>query len=389
MISNNRNGAGRTLLVLSLIPILATFFGGYSLSLGGFGFSPDRVLVIVLLPYLVLWIAARGIKSKDIVVGIFLFYAFVAAYINNGPSWAKNFFIYAGPMVYLLYVYRLNVDSKRYELIVCAFSVIFSGLSVLLFFFGKTAFPVLFEGDRFRFLFFEPNIYGAAAALMFMLFLPYASRSLFRKFVLLLLLVSVFISYSKGPMVALLLGLLVYYNRSGINLKSVVAVLAFAAVAVVVYLSGAVDATIEGFSRESASNVRLDIVYSALTAFAHNLMIGVGPLSFGATNQDLLLSLGSESEKNLWIGNLQIAYLHDFGTIGFILINYIFFVFLKSNVKQMSNPYVCARLSGFLVIYVSAQFTTTHTLGLFWVALAVAALPTITLTKKSREEVLP
>lgn len=365
-----------TAVRVQILAILSfTLFSGISFSLANLTINPERVGVVLALPLLgALWF--QSVYVRDLRLAIVLSLFFLLALASAGDGWGQRYLIYAGPMVYCAVASRLKCDSAEFESGTKGFAFGFFGLSVLLYLLGPNVFPSCFEGSRFRLLLFEPNIYGAFAGYLLLVCYPFL-RANWSSIVLGALgLASLTIAFSKGPFIGFALGLVFQVGSDNrlTRFRRVLAVLtAASAAAVAAWLATNSTTYQELFARQSTTDVRLELFKDGFKEFLERPLLGHGPISFGANSQDLLINLGSDNPKNLWLGQLELAYLHDFGVVGWVAVN-LFLLSLIAKAMREGGAIRVALVGGFLSIYVAAQFTSTHTTGLFWAAAGMMAI---------------
>lgn len=252
--------------------------------------------------------------------------------------------------------------------------LLFSISMSLLFLAGPDRLPLLFEGNRFRFLLFEPNIYGAFCAYIFVAYLSNISLKLEKIVTAALLFLSVAYSMSKGPIIAAGLGALLFFVLDG-KLRTLRGLLTIGTVLALAFFVSTLFITStfyeENLARSSTTSIRVLVFSEGIAQFLQSPLVGNGPISFGKGNHHLLAYMGSDNQKNLWLGQLQVSYLHDFGVIGWLAIHALILYLVTKNYRRFSLEAFPGCTAAFFTIYAAAQFTSTHTTGLFWVALGL------------------
>jgi hypothetical protein len=356
--------------LIFLLPAMSALFSAFNAEVGGLNLSPERFAAVLIAPVILFWLLT-SLKKLDLLAAGFFICLGLLALSNFSSDTMKGLFAYYGPMLFLLYLSRWKISVRTYKKIVMVWLILFSLLAALAFLAGVAFAPILFDADnRFRFLFFEANIYGAAAAFFLVLACPFLRKRPIDIFIFALGLMAVMLSFSRGPVVALFVALLLLASKG--KPKKIILASAFGVVlAVGLYLAQFLPIVEDNFSRNGTVGMRLLVLKAAWDDFLTAPILGLGPLSFRTTNSSLLQSMGTDDSRNVWIWQFQVAYLHDFGVVGLLCLYVFFFFALMIVVRRKNEPLRWERFCGFAAIFVAAQFTTTHTSALFWIALGL------------------
>lgn len=359
-----------------LLPLLLSLIGILSFRVGQINMTMDRLVALASVPVVVILLSIK-VRRFDLRFGLIALALTLITLTNDGPI--NGLFAYIAPMVFSLIVARTVITRKDYESALKNIALIFFAGSILAYLAGPSSFPVFFdEAGRFRFFFFEPNIYGAASAYILVLCLPLAIKRNIKMALFSLGILCVIIAFSKGPVIALVVGLTYYSlrvskSKKGVYIVSIAGAVTLMLITVFDQLS---TDLFSRFLREDALNSRTATLLSAWNDFQRAPILGQGGLSFRANDVGLLTQLGSDELRNLWIWQYQLAYLHDFGIVGWALVQIILiYPLLRQKSKERIRN---STIAGFFVIYAASQFTTTHLSSIFWIAYGLCGITLVT-----------
>jgi len=254
-------------------------------------------------------------------------------------------------------------------------------------------------GLRLQFTLPEPNIYGAVLVpiLLAMLSIKYEVPRIVWWIIVLGLHIGLVLSFSRGPWLAYIISLLVYFlvrRNKRYDIESIfklIVVLFFLIIissfAIFALLNLARD--VEIIARIDSISTRLLMWGLAVENIFENFLIGNGVLTFSALEEGASTLVGSDTYRSVWVSNISLLVLHDTGVIGFVLFNMfllnvyvksmkgIRFAAIQSKYRHTDNDIRAAIFAGGLSLIITGQTIPTLMLALFWVYVALAERTTL------------
>ena len=229
----------------------------------------------------------------------------------------------------------------------------------------------------------EPNILGSSLAVLILSTLPRARWT----WPNIILYTCAFVTFagagSKMPLIGMVVGLIVFTALRSIALGRSLSGSIFVPIwlgGVIFLVISATVPSVQGLynktlAHSGAIETRLIVNKVALERFKESPVIGRGPGDFAFVDQSLLAEFGAEDRRNLWIGQMGLAILHDSGVLGMFLY-IVFLITLLSRgfsfIRAGSIDH-CGFLAAFVSVFLSSQATTVHLNLIFGIAAGLLA----------------
>lgn len=368
---------------LRALAILSLLFGGIWVDVLGFPVNIERFVSLAGLMLAPIALVRSTLPIK-LLVAWYAVMAIAMMMAPNSSALINNFAVCLVPLgIFSFFQNSLGgreLSEKLVRFLVFLVSIV-APLMYIAAISGASWASIVLDVGRSRFFAIEANLFGAASVCVTLLFVPYM-RSWLDRLLFVLCLVSIFFSYSRGPYLALAVGLIVYMGVMGDYKRPIViATIGAAAFFTLIYFFAfSSDQMLpESFGRASTIRSRAFVIMLAWQNIEQSPFFGRGPLEFGVSHAGLNYIFGSASEQTVWISQMFVSILHDTGFIGLS----IYLVFLGAVLrqgyqaaKQATNRRVRASyLAAFVALLVVSQATTLHLTGLFAAMAALTALP--------------
>jgi O-antigen ligase len=381
--------------------IAATALARFSIEIGGLKAYPEHIAVGGLVILALYWIKTSSFRPTWILADSLLL-AFVLSSVASSllgspaPGQTLRWGIQQLLVILPYFVLRLLVVDRsalqRVFKILLIVGTLEAAYTVICFFSGvifgtsfgmeKEAYGAIaapFGTQR------EPNIVGAyCGATMIMLVVVYLNRPSKKLLgAIALTAAAVMLSLSRGALASVLLAMIVVFVygmraetvRKRTLLKAGLAILAaWLAVAPAIaslYQERLKSVTVTDIGEDETVAGRLIVNALALEDVLEHPFLGTGTASFNLTLIDKQLS---EQFEGVWIGNVELRLLHDYGAIGLaILVSFLFFL-LRGSVKLLKRERrleLVALLMGGIVYCISFQATEGTLLAFSWVHLGL------------------
>lgn len=388
------------------IIFIAMISGGIEFSFSGGNLNPERLLFIV---FLLAYIFFGKSKLSDnfhapvFFLSIYLLIAFFSSLFSNVAGWALKMTVSLFCAMSYFYFVAKNSETiigfnYRFYFYLCC--IIMGPISCGVYFLNYLSIEVPFitekwlqfdsAGVRVRALIYEANIYGCIVGFIILSLIAKSKKSLLDKFNLAFLFVALILSGSRGPWLAFIFSLMVYYLLVGkrkINLTGIidysvfVVIVAFVFFAVVQILF--YEKIEESMSRINTVEARIVMWDLAFGNVKNNFLIGSGVFSFSELFPDAPLYVGSETYRSAWISNIFLAIIHDTGVIGSIVFFGALFYMISSSFSVLrfaiennisSSDLVntfAALISCSCGLFVSGLTIPTHSIAFFWIVFGI------------------
>jgi hypothetical protein len=245
---------------------------------------------------------------------------------------------------------------------------------------------IMVEGDSFRIrmTLLEANVFGIAMSVFSLLSIAeFKSTDRLTWLSLVLSHTGLVLSFSRGPLVGYVLGLIVY----GLVTKASSTLLKWGGalgLLIAVWWGNSIadfEFLQSQFDRAGTIDVRLKTLEVAMEDVANAPLIGHGIYSFDFLHPTLFVKFGAAKEASVWIPSLPVAILHDTGLVGLLLL-YSFFIyviwtgykttvrlrtFLASECTRRAGAWLGAAVS----VLVASLTTSVYSLSLFWGIFAI------------------
>lgn len=252
-------------------------------------------------------------------------------------------------------------------------------------------FAYLEEGKiRIKMTLWESNIYGAVMAVFCLLSVTEKRENSRVDWTIVFFChAGLFLSYSRGPLVAYFVSLIFYYKIIGKkNLGRLLTVVFLAVLAFSTYKLVGMGLGYEeegGFMRYHSIATRFIVLDAAFKTIAQHPILGSGIYSAESLYKGLGVEVGASDEAKGWIGILPVAILHDTGIVGFILFYGFFYIIFRNAYKSISwhrmwgtSPEMEKRMAAWLgagaSLHVISLSTSVYSMGLFWGVMAIVAI---------------
>lgn len=396
--------------IFILFIAITVLLNGYEWRLGTITITPERILA---LPILFLALFSTIIKNKMVfhvpitskILIIWLSWTLLSCTLSPVPLWSLKMYLLLLIAVSFYYVILLIqadsikiFSSKVILFLSWFFGPILSGLYLIHHFDIDLPNFIIYwfqegsGGTRIRGPINEANLFGAFITLFILMII---ARAQFQKiwwwFLLFGLHLSLIFSFSRMPWIAYIFGIAFYFiliNPKPLNnirlIKYFVYISFFTFILLILgYIVLNLYGEYEIIGRIHSITSRFVMWSHALKSYYNSPFLGNGIFSFSALYPELPALVGSESIRSAWISNLPFAILHDTGLIGFILFHtFLIILFIKtwkivrvSAISNLVGTYHSriggALLATFLALFISSQTIPQHTLGLFWIILAL------------------
>ncbi len=235
----------------------------------------------------------------------------------------------------------------------------------------------------------EPNLFGSALGFLLLLSLPRAKLNTPTVIMYALALIAFLGALSKGPIIGLVLGGILFgafraiSRRSNLSAAIIVPIWIgiLMSMLLLVVLPSISDVYDRFLARDDAITSRAYLLKLAISNIWTSPVLGRGPGDFGLQNAALLRAVGGQDNaNNLWISQMMVNILHDSGILGLGI--YVGFLVLLLNrgfkwVRAGSLDH-CGYLAAFISLLIASQASTVHLNAIFGLAAGlVAALPRV------------
>lgn len=385
------------------ISLIAGIISGYSFEFGGYTVNAERIAIILVLPLLGLILTYKSairvpsISSKFLL--FWIIWALLASYFSDEKSWAlRQWITLASAGAFFFIIEQLNIDfvKKLNSNVVEIIGFIFGPVMALIYIVtvvGQTDFFnlsfVVISSDEYRLkaTFLEPNIFGALLVPFLLLYLARYRFTLAWWSTFIGLNVSLLFTFSRGPWLAYILSIYLYFIL--IYPKK----LSFNRVVKFLFLGASLGIVFSGFIYMLAGILTDDSVINryhsilnrfylyeiALVNLSNNPILGNGVYSFSMISIDEIHSVSIQEEG--WIANIVLLVLHDTGIAGFALFCSFFILILYKGIKvtrnfifinKSINKTSAALVSGGISLILSGMTIPTISLSIFWIYWAIS-----------------
>jgi hypothetical protein len=388
------------------IIFIAMISGGIELGFSGGNLNPERLLFVI---FLLMYIFFGKDKLSEnfhipvFLLSIYLLIAFVSSLFSDVAGWALKMTV--SLFCAISYFYFVAKNSKtvlgfNYRIYFYLCCVIMGPVSCGVYFLNYISIdiPLITEkwlqfdsaGVRVRALIYEANIYGCIVGFILLSLIAKSKKSILDKFNLIFLFIALVLSGSRGPWLAFIFSLVLYYlliGRRKINLigiidySAIVAVVLFVCVGIIqVFFYEQIEESVSRVNTVEARIVMWDLAFNNVK---ENFLMGNGVFSFSELFPDAPLYVGSETYRSAWISNIFLAIVHDTGVIGaivffgtlFYMISSSFFVLrfvIDNNILMPDFVKTFAALISYSCgLFVSGLTIPTHSIAFFWIVFGV------------------
>lgn len=315
--------------------VVSLMIGGVYVRIGGMRATPARLLGVVLFCALLLKVATRrkvnlGASAGTLLLVWLLMSLGVDLIRDDRLELIRHWFNITSGIVWFYVVLNARVDWDILwaagdlvgRIVGVGALLVLCGLAIRSDLGGAVSMltTVGSSGQRLSMLAWEPNIFGALVAMLLLIRTATAMRrrrpSWFGYLPSALLVVALIGSLSKGPWLALVVGLATYATLCGSN-RAVARVAAFTgggALALAGSLTLMPDRVLLVTARAHNFTVRLAHIAAALDAFFAHPLIGNGTFSLSVLFPSINTRFGSA--EHAWAGVTLVSLLADTGIIG-------------------------------------------------------------------------
>lgn len=232
---------------------------------------------------------------------------------------------------------------------------------------------------RIRMTLLEANLFGIAMAIFSLLSIAEFNKFKAKTwFPFVLAHIGLILSFSRGPIIGYIVGLLVYSTvigatRSYLNWGMVLVTVIFFSLTM---SDNGLDIFNTYLNRQDTINSRLIGMELAVSEVLRSPLLGNGIYSFSFLRPELSAMLGAGDDEKSWISTLPLLVMHDSGLLGLLLLYSFFFLIIFKGYKSAKllsnkNKYQQLRRSGAWLgaavsVLVASLFTPAYSLTLFW-----------------------
>ena len=395
----------------TLFLIVIVLLNNYQSSFGNVTLSPERVmsgpLIIITLFWIVVTKKIVSLPQNNFLLFLWLIFALIASGLSDVPVWSLKMYIaliIAISYYYLILLFQINpisiFNSKTFFAVAWFFGPILSVLYIMSILnfdlpsFINHWFQEGSGGTRIRATIHEANLFGAFLTLFILMVLAINKTKKLWWWVLLLgLHTSLAFSFSRMPWIAYFFGLFFYlilihpktFGFRNVMKYLIITFISLIVLAILFYIVYLNYGHTEIIGRTHSISTRFVMWSLAFESFLEAPFIGNGIFSFSALHPEAPALVGSETHRSAWISNLPLAIIHDTGLIGFVLfftfllvlISKAWFTVREESIKGTMEPYHikigAALVASSLSLLVASQAIPSHSLGLFWVVLALTS----------------
>lgn len=377
-------------LVLKRLFLFSVLFNGIFLNVYGFHFSAERFLAAFLLLPIIWVVVLQALDGYQLgsrpyaggwLFGLWCVSLLFSLVLSNAPSAHINGYLISVEPAILYFLFAGGSKSgKAVATSVEAILWYLSVFGVIVYLVWSAAQPswlaFCIYDNRLKLTIIEPNIFGATLGFFLILHFPYFQKRM-RHFILYGLSLAAFVfSFSRGPYVGFIVGVLVYFIASGAfkNFRAqfaLVVALALCAIFALLFWDQLSQIYATHLDRSNAIAVRTTTIQFAIARLFVNPLFGNGPLDFGLTARQIMSFINAGSTQDVWIWQMFVAIMYDSGIVGLLI--YVAFLagllwrgyrLARSKGSRLHASY----LGGFLVLFITSQSTTLHLTALYGIA---------------------
>lgn len=408
----------RRVAILCLVAVFCIY--GLQLPVGPVNIRPEKLLALAALPIGLSRLILKGklltVNKTHLLLTLWIVQGLVVSLLSIDPTPMVKHWLditLSVAFFYLIYAYRpreVFMNRPGYLLWIGAVLGFCGGLVAFLYRLGVavegtilSTFAYTEYGSlRIKMTLWEANIFGIVMAVFcLMSVVDRRSKNLADWLVIFLCHAGLLVSYSRGPIVAYGIGLIVYYLLIGRKALSRILMCVFVAALIMAMYSTALIwlgvGEESGLLRYYSLKSRYQVLVSAFDSIKSRPLLGSGIYSAESLYPDLPQQLGAEEGTKGWIGVLPVAILHDTGAVGFVLFYGFFLIIFRRGYRavifsrmQAVDSAVMRRmaacLSAGVMLHVASLATSLYSMALFWSVMAlVANLPFVARTCISAE----
>lgn len=372
--------------------------------------TSDRIISpILVLTIFMLFVAGARIRlslTPGVLISLWLTLAFISSLTSPVNEWSlKMFLALSLSLVYYILgsLFAGNVESFVNSRWFAAIALILGPISVLIYtlhFMSLNLDWLNFwiqegaGGYRIKATLAEANILGAFMILFMLIIIDKIRNKIDAKinaFALTFMFLTFIFTFSRGPWLAFVGSLFVYYFISygrPYTSRNLTSKLLIGSLGVVfsMFIGVAIFLSLQDFEiigRINTLETRFIMWDRAFEGINNNPWIGNGIFSFSELHPDAPIDVGSDSYRAAWISNLFLAILHDTGLFGLIIFCLFFIiVFVRawyairglsvSSYKNINNSGIYAAFYAYGVsLIISGLTIPSHSMGYFWFAFGV------------------
>ncbi len=378
---------------------------GVVFTIGGFNFAFERVLGLALVAVLIYRLIGPCIPSVKPMLWVWLGWWTVLcvstiASRNVAPH-LPPLLIAIVPIAYFAFIAGERLDAVIVDRIVrillwimgIAGVVSIASFRVL----GPNRLPLdlVDEFGRVKLTVIEPNLLGSTLGFLILLSLPRARWNWSGIAMYFLAGVTLVGSFSKAPLAALIISLVLFglfrgiARRASLTMALVLPVwlVGMGGVILLTLLPSVTDIYDRVLARDDAIISRSYFLRLAMQRFWESPLIGRGPGDFGLQNKALLWAVGGQDGNNLWIAQMMVNILHDSGIIGLLIYLLFLSLLLQQGLRWIKAGSLdhCGYVAAFISILISSQASTVHLNAIFGIAAGlIVALPRLSPIRRAQ-----
>ena len=371
--------------ILQSLTLVAIALNGVDFRIGGIDLNSERVLI----PLILLALAGHALANRPIFVSkpAWLYFGWVLSVVTalllaiHPVIHVNGLLISVAPFGYFLLFMQKGLSARRLNALLEIFLWIMSVASIAVFVLWTQSglFPGLIDRGRIMLTMVEPNILGATLAGLMVMHLGSARIGARVVLVQLLSLGALLLTASKMPYAAYFAAILYLLFRSGV-LRGVIPIMFMTSgVIVLVAMSVLLADSFQSLylavlDRPDAINNRMYGLTLGWERFLQRPFFGNGPLDFAFASPEILVRMGTDDLKNLWIWQIWVAVLHDEGLFGFVF----FMAFLVTSwircerLIRSGQRQFMGYAAGMIAVLAASQTTTLHLSAIFGLVFGLA-----------------
>jgi O-antigen ligase len=379
--------------------ILAALLNGYAIDIAGFTITPERMIIAPLLLLTILIIVARNSlvrpSATSVLIFIWIMWALLACILSDEKSWVlRQWLNLVAAVSFYFIVVQLKIDfvgeisKDSLDLLgwiygpfmACAYFITLFDASIV---FEYISFVVQTpDGLRLRATFLEPNFYGALMVPLILLYISTYRNTINWWIVFIGLNTALLFTFSRGPWIAYLVSISLYYiltSRKKLSVRKILfyvitSLILLTVVTITIYYLSSIFGDDSVIHRIHSIKNRLLLYEIALENIAANPLLGNGIYSFSVISSEDILTAGINEEG--WIANIFLLVIHDTGVIGFLIFSAIFIVIIYKGVvitrinlfiSKKQNKLGAALIAGGISLFISGMTIPAITHAAFWI----------------------
>ncbi len=394
-----------------LVVLIFCLYGLY-LPVGPINIRPEKLLALAAMPIMFGWLCLKGklftVNRLHLLLSAWIILALLVSLFSVDPKPMVKHWV---DLILSIFFFYLIFTCRPVEILRFRPNHVL-GIGLLLGFCGSMVTVLYWQGFsvdgnflsnfayteksalRVKMTLWESNIYGAVMAVFCLLSVAeMRKKSVTDWLIFFFCHAGLVLSYSRGPLVAYFLGLIVYFRLIGMkNAGRVLAALLLVAATFTTYKLTRIGLGYEvesAFMRYDTLLTRLVVLDYAFDTIRGHPLLGSGIYSAESLYPEVGHKLGAEEGAKGWIGILPVAIVHDTGIVGFALFYGFFYLIFRNGYRAIlrcrelgADPAVVRRMAAWvgsgILLHVVSLASSLYSMAIFWSVMAVIAfLPSV------------